>query len=364
MRAIAKGWSWAGLVVAAACGGSSSSSSPGDGGAGSGDGGGASAMQACQDEAHASCAERDTCSLGGFLNELDYGSVANCESRTATVCVQALAAKGTAQTPAKIETCVAAYPSYACTAYLDSNPPAACVPPAGSLGAGAACGAAAQCASTYCATGPSAVCGTCAPLPIAGAACQVQADCGRDLACAKPAGAATSTMGACAAWVATGGACLTGTAPCAAGLACVGEVVTVPQTMGRCEAQGQTVGAACDGSRKSMATCDGTLGLVCIPAAKGSAVGTCREITLVGVGQPCGTVGSNPITGYADCQAGFCQKASATATSGTCAALIADGAPCSEDPTTPPCEIPAKCVPGSAGSMTGTCQLPNAATCM
>ena len=320
-------------------------------------------MQACADSANASCTERNTCSLNSFLVDLDYGTEATCVSRTQQTCVNALSAKGTGTTAATIEACVAAYPSYTCTAFYEDAPPTACVPPAGTLATGAACGASAQCASTYCATGAYAVCGTCQPLPVAGAACQVDADCGRNLSCTKAAGSTTMTMGVCTAWIASGGACLTGTSTCAPGLACVGDDVTT-KTMGMCATQGATVNAACDADRKTAANCSGDLGLICVPAAKTSGVGTCQAITLAMPGQPCGDVGAAPITGYAECQLGFCQKAATTDTMGTCVANIADEAACSTDPTTAPCGTPAKCVPSSAGSMTGTCTLPNASTCM
>jgi hypothetical protein len=355
------------LFTLAACSGSSggtSGGSPGDGG--SGEGGGTSAMHACTDSAHASCTKRDTCSLGGYVNDSTYGSESACESRTVPTCLDGLGAKGTGQTPAKIEDCVAAYASsYACADYFDNNPPTACVPPAGTLATGAACGASAQCASTYCATGQYAVCGTCQPLPAAGAPCQGNADCGRDLACVKPAGSTTLTMGTCAAWVASGGACLTNTAPCEANLACVGDDVTTKK-MGTCQAQPTTVGAACDGSRKTAPNCNGDLGLVCIPTAKTSSVGTCKTISLVAGGMPCGDIGTAPITGYAACQAGgLCAKAAPTDFTGTCVAAAKDGAACDGDPSKgPPCQPPAKCVPTAAGATTGTCTVPNAEKCM
>jgi len=351
------------VAAAAACSGSSSSASGGDGGSGSSSGGGGtSAMQACADSAHASCTQRDKCSLNGYLNDQAYGGEMNCEARTETTCVLNLGGMGTGQTPATLEACVAVYPSYTCSDYFDANPPAACIV-TGTLATGAPCGANAQCQSSFCAIGAYAICGTCQPLPTPGAACQINPDCGRDLDCVKPSGSNAMTMGTCAAYVAPAGACLTGTSPCPTGYACVGDDAST-STMGTCQASGQTVGAACDGSRKTAANCEGDLGLACIPTAKGSSVGTCQTISLASGGTPCGDIGSAPITGYASCQQGFCQMATPTATTGMCVQQSGDNGPCSTDPTTPPCEAPAKCVPSAAGSMTGTCTLPNAATCM
>lgn len=365
-----------GLILgAASCGGGSSGTSTGGstthtGGSTSGTGGstatttssGPSAAMACADLAHAQCTERETCSMDGFLNKRTYGDEATCEARVAPTCVANLGAKGTAQTPAKIEGCVAQFSSYTCTDFLDGNPPAGCVPPAGTLANGAACGASAQCSSSYCSIPQDQVCGTCAALPVAGAPCQIGADCGRNLACATPTGASSGT---CAPFALSGAACLTGTSPCAAGLACVGDVEAT-KTMGSCKPQGTKVGDACDGSRKTLANCDGTLGLVCIPAAKGSPVGTCQNITLVDAGATCGDVGAMPITGFADCHSGaVCIKNAPADPTGKCVAPAADGAACDSDPAKgPPCLAPARCVPTSSTGTAGTCKVPDATKCM
>ena len=258
------------------------------GGGGNGNGGSTatttttttSDAMACADEAKAACTLRDTCSPG-YNNKKVYGDEPTCETRTQLTCVTSLAAKGTGQTPAHIETCVMAYSTYACADFFDGNPPAACVPPMGTLANGTVCGASGQCTSTFCNIGPYQLCGTCEALPAAGAACQVQADCGRDQACAVPTAA---TAGVCAAFVASGGACLTGVNPCQAGLSCVGDVEAT-KTMGTCQKSGVMVGAACDGSRKTMPGCEANLGLVCIPTAKGSAVGTCQNVTWAASGE-------------------------------------------------------------------------------
>jgi hypothetical protein len=363
----------AGAVLAVGVTACSSSSSGSDTGtdAGGTDGGGGSdssstvdgsaAVTACAAEATAICTLRSTCSMM-FNIERNFPDIATCEARTQQTCVAALAANGAGQTPAGITACGAAYPDEACNDYFDGNPVAACVPPAGTLATGAACGASSQCTSTFCAVSQYQVCGTCQALPAVGATCQVTADCGRDLACAVATGA---TMGVCAAYGVSAASCLTGVAPCGAGLACVDDDVTT-MTMGTCMAQGSTVGASCDATRKTAANCNADLGITCIPTAAGSGIGTCTNITLVTAGTACGDVGSAPITGFSDCEAsGLCVKASATATTGTCATPAVDGASCNNDPTLgPPCLAPAKCVPSSATSTAGTCTVPDAATCM
>lgn len=359
------------IIAPAACGGGGSEGTGGthSGSTGGAGGSGPTAEEACADSAKAACSERDKCSMNGFLNDVTWGSEAICEMRSAMACPASLTAKGTAQTPAHLEECVAAYASYTCTDFLDNNPPAACAPPAGSLANGSPCGASGQCSSTFCALGPYAVCGTCQPLPAAGAPCQSQAECGRDLACVKPQGSTPQTQGKCAAWVPMGGACLAGQSTCAAGLVCVGEVVAT-STMGTCQPAASAVGAACDATRKTMASCDADLGLVCIPtSAMTKGVGTCQAIKLTKPGEACGPIGAMPITGYASCEAGgMCKKAAPADLSGTCVAPAADGMPCDSDVTKgPPCLAPAKCVPAKgapAGTTAGTCTVPDASQCM
>jgi len=317
--------------------------------------GGPSAATACADEANALCMLRDSCGPNFEIARL-YGTLAQCTMRTAATCVHSLAATGQGNTPAHVESCAAAYPGESCSDFFDGNPVAACVPPMGSLPSGAACGAPGQCASGYCAIAQNQVCGTCQPLPAVGASCQVQADCGRDLACAIPSGA---TTGSCAAFVPSGGACLTGHQPCQSGFACVGDDPATMK-MGTCQTAGATVGAACDGSRKTAPSCDGADGFVCVPNGKGTSVGTCQRIALVAAGAKCGPIGMAPITGFAECEGGGLCDAT-----GTCVAPAADGAACDSDPTKgPPCLLPAKCVPTNATTTAGTCVLPDATRCM
>lgn len=292
-------------------GGSSSKSSTtttaGTGGEKSGTGGsssGGAAMMACEAEATALCALRDSCSPG-FDIDLNFGSLSVCEARTAQTCVNALGAKGQGTTPAEVEMCAAAYPDEMCTDYDEDNPVAQCRPSAGTLAKGAPCGDSGQCASGFCAVGPLSVCGTCQALPVAGAPCLTEAGCGPGLACANPPG---KTAGKCIAFVALGGACLAGSAPCGAGLVCVGDD---PKTMkmGKCGAVASTAGATCDVIPTTAANCDGNKGLVCVPSAKGSNTGKCTKITLVAAGATCGVIGSMPATGFAACEAGgLCRR--------------------------------------------------------
>ncbi len=341
-----------GAVLVATCG-CGSSSTPGNGGADS--------ASACADVARAQCQKRDSCSSNSFSNNRIYGSEAECEVRVAPPCVGALGAQGSGQSPINLEDCVAQYPTYSCTDFRDNNPSGACAPPPGTLEAGAACGANGQCISTFCHLHQNETCGACTALPTVGAACTYTGDCGRNLDCAIPAGA---TTGKCAALVSNGGSCLTGANLCQAGLACVGDNET-SATTGTCQPQANTVGAACDRSRKTAPNCDQELGLTCVPTAAASSVGTCKAMTLVGMGSTCGVLGSAPITGEALCNAGgLCVKADSSDATGICLATAADGAPCNSDATIGPvCLPPARCVPPTASSTAGICVVPNAMNC-
>ena len=348
------------VLLFAACG-----SSPGkapDAGATSdaaADSPGLTALRACMDVATAQCNKRATCSDNFGISRV-FGSSSVCEMRLAAECVASLAATGTAATPQSREACASdlATADYSCTDLFDNSPTATCTPPMGSLASGTACGASAQCASTWCDVGKDQVCGTCQPLPTVGASCAVDADCGRGLACAVPAG---MTTGQCAAYVPANGACLAGKNPCAAGLSCVGENVAAG-TMGTCQPDGSTVGATCDSTRKTLPACDAALGLACIPSGAGMTTGTCQAIMLVAANQTCGAIGT-PTTAVAECAGGgLCVKASSTSRTGTCVAPAADGAAC-DSVAGPPCLAPARCVPTSAGSTAGTCKVPDATMC-
>ena len=349
--------SWQFVVIAAVglvgCG-KSSSGAGGSASTTTSTGSGVSAMKACTDLEHVVCTERDTCSMSGYLNNLDYGSEATCEARLSASCVAALGAKGTAQTPTNLESCVSAYGSTQCPDFLNNSPIPACAAPMGSVAVGGACGAAAQCASGFCLVSPLALCGQCAAVPTPGASCLSEAECGRDLACVKPAGATATTTGQCAAWVAQGAMCDDTAHPCGAGLQCVGQTVGMALS-GTCQTAVTTVGMACDAARKTGPACNGVDGLACVGSK-------CVAITLVAGGQMCGLVGG----GFTACQAGgLCKKALVTDKTGTCVAPAAEGAACDVDPSIgPPCLSPAKCVTSAPGATAGTCTLPDASKCM
>jgi hypothetical protein len=224
--------------------------------------------------------------------------------------------------------------------------------------------------STFCALGPWETCGTCQPLPAVGATCYAQGDCGRNLACAKAAGATNTDPGVCANRVMMGGSCVTGQKPCASGLDCVGENA-MTMAPGTCQVQGGAVGAACDTTSTTAANCNPNLGLRCIPdAGTNKGPGTCQAITLVAAGMSCGVLpGAGVFTSFAACEGGGrCVPSGMPGVPGTCMAPAADGAACdNNEKMGPPCLSPAKCVTGNGNvdaGTAGTCTLADATKCM
>jgi hypothetical protein len=333
---------WARSLIAAAaaaagCGGSGPS--------------GVSASQACADLASARCNQRSMCSSlaagggpGASLVRV-YGDLATCLEREALACRNGLGAPQTGNSPARVEACVAAYPTYSCQDFFDNNPPADCAV-TGARPSAATCTFNGQCASGYCQGVKTSGCGACADPPAAGADCSAST-CWHNQRCV----AATAT---CQAVVSLNGAC-DGAHPCDNGLACVGATATAA---GACQTAATTPGAACGAG---MPACDNTLGLFCAGAAGAK---TCAAITLVGAGMPCGTLADGT---RADCRAGDCYTATGPAngaTMGTCQAAVreTDADPRCDTALGPGCLPPARCLLTGAGTA-GTCVVPTAALC-
>src|SRR5215471_4811365 len=98
------------IAVAGACG-SSGSGAP-------------SADQACMDLATAQCNKRMTCTGGAGITRT-FGDMTTCLTREKLQCTIGLAAPMTGNTPAEVESCVAAYPNFSCSDFLINNPPPA-----------------------------------------------------------------------------------------------------------------------------------------------------------------------------------------------------------------------------------------------
>jgi hypothetical protein len=306
---------------------------------------GPTATQACEAYARADCARREACSNGFSIRRV-YGDLATCQQRLRDACVTSLGARGTAQTPANVTACAAAYPSIACVDLLNGeNLPASCAAQAGAGVSGAVCRYASQCQSGYCAVPTGSSCGVCAARPAAGASCNgpgAPAGCGgAGLTCV---GETATAPGTCVALGARGGLCDL-TRPCGAGLSCTPVALTAMRRT--CEPAGATVGAACGGA--SAAGCDAALGLACNTMSR-----TCQPIALAAPGAACGLGGDG---GFTACAASAdCVGYTLMNPRGTCRAAAADGAPC-DRVNGPYCRTPASCV--TAGdATTGTCALP------
>lgn len=326
------------LVTILGCGTSSSKST--DGGP---DAVAATIEKACNDLAQAECTKRMTCSGGDSVTRV-FGTMENCVARELLGCTNGLSAPQTGNTPGLVESCAAAFASYACADFFNNNPPALCVA-AGSRATGAACAFNGQCASSYCQGLKNSSCGTCQAPPSPGASC-TSSSCWHGQTC-------LGTTMICAADGALNGSC-DASDPCGYGLTCVGAVAST-STPGTCQAAGEATGAACGGT---MPGCDGTSGLFC-GGPSGSK--TCMSITYVADGMPCGDLSS---TSHAECVAGGCYTSTGSAGSGqtgTCKSDTADGTAC-DTVLGPGCLTPARCVISGDGSA-GTCEIPLGATC-
>jgi hypothetical protein len=320
------------ILLAAAC--SSSSSAPNS----------AALTKACNDLATAYCNKLSTCS-GGVSVTRDFGDLPTCVQREALSCTLGGEASKTGSSPANVESCVAAYPSYSCEDFFNSNEPAACLVN-GPIALNAPCAFAGQCASSYCDNNKTSTCGTCGDAPAAGASCH-NSGCARGQSCS----ARTQT---CLVLAKVGMSCDNDTAPCEFGLSCVKTVSTA--ALGTCVAQTQEANQACGGNDGQ---CDNSKGLSCQGATPTTR--TCVPAPLAGDGQACGDL----TTGTVACTQGNCYNAAGTIALstdvGTCKTDAADGQPCDLD-AGPSCLTPARCVVTGGGS-SGVCTVPSGTIC-
>jgi hypothetical protein len=303
-------------VTVLACSGSTSSSN-------------VSPTQACSDLATNICNKLNSCAP--FYVTIAYGSVSECTARAAIDCPQTISASGSGATASNVEACAQAYTSASCADLESNTAPSACTI-AGTLTAGAMCGASQQCVGPngYCKTSATAVCGTCATLSAAGAACTSNSDCQAGLVCGTAAGA---TMGACVTAGAAGAMCDAGH-PCGGTLVCYNTTCSAPVE----------AGGACDATAQN---CDLTSGLYCNPTSK-----VCAQATTAAAGGSCGYSAS--ANTYTLCSSGATCNGETATTQGTCGAVAADGAACGSNMAT--CTAPAICV-------NNVCTLPNPQSC-
>jgi hypothetical protein len=290
--------------------------------------------EACDESARAYCAKLDECRVQGVAQA--YGDMATCIARRNDSCVASVSSPDTGNTPTSIHDCARAEPAETCQDFLQNNPVAACLTPAGQRNDGDPCIFNSECDSGFCAIDATASCGSCAPPPVVGDEC-VDQGCGFDLAC--------TTNKQCAAWVPAGGACDADN-PCAPHTWCV---TAVGATSGICMASVATEGVACDPHKHTAPGCDFNLGLYC-----NTMTSTCTPVVYVAVGESCALSGGDDhvCVGGATCRG----------TPATCVPDAGDGESC-DTAAGPSCLSPARCITDGV-STSGTCQLPDAETCL
>jgi hypothetical protein len=300
------------VATAAACSGASSSSNSSSGPA--------TAEQACADYAARYCDFAERCAPSDL--NLTHGDAASCRDAFKVACPTWVSAKGSIDTPARIDACSNALSTATCDLYFfyPQGWPETC-PSKGSLAAGAGCVLDTQCESGYC---PYTVaeCSTCKTRSAAGGPCQLSDDCDFDSTCVN---------GTCALKTGLGTSCAADS-NCASGLACTG--FNGPSGAGTCSKL-LGAGAACDPSNPGLGECDYTAGLSCDATNKCSAAAI---PPLARTGEDCsfGCDGKN----YCDAQ-------------NTCRLKLAAGSSCTRRDM---CAWPARC-------LSGVCQVPDPSHC-
>lgn len=277
--------------------------------------------KACTDAATALCNKLNACAAP--LITVQYGDVATCQARAKIACTPTFMAPSTAATPNKLDDCAKSLDGLTCAQLFTHQTTTACLPAAGKLADGAACGDDPQCTNSYCKKPAGQVCGVCSKRASAGASCTVEADCDYGLTCAGSVCVSFGMAGA----------------PCDAGHPCGLPNVCRNGTCAMPAGAGQSCTPSTGGG-----DCDQTAGLYCDPIKN-----TCVMAAYAGAGQPCGYVNGT----YTLCSgAGHCKLSGVT---GTCVGPAADGAAC-DSTNGPTCTSPAECV-------NGACKLPNPASC-
>ena len=295
-------------------------------------------LQACSDLATFRCQKLAGCEPLG--ETVRYGNDQTCLDRETLACMNALSAPGTGNTPRNVEGCLVAYAGYECADFMNSNPPAACRAPSGTVAVGQPCQFPAQCQTGYCALPRGAECGTCAALPVAGDSCASGASCGYNLVC-------SNLTQKCVAWGTVGDPCDKRDGTCGYGFGCA---TTTSGTAGTCQLLSVAAGQPC--GETANAVCDTGAGLFCTG-------GTCQTATLSTAGGPCGAL---PADAGAAAAHGYCMGSSrcdTAAAPAVCTGPAADNGACDTAEERIACMPPARCVgTASDGGVVGTCQVP------
>jgi hypothetical protein len=303
--------------------------------------GGPSDIASACDELASVVVEALRCEYGSTALDSAYASA--FASRYRTDCAAELTLPGVSVSLQQLNECIAAYEALDCSSPRTAKTPASCGPLAsGTRANGASCASSAQCQSLNCNFATSY---------------------------SPDGGAFTPACGSCAATLAVGQPCTTGTEPCASHSYCLNGICVADNTVGdggACNLSSQCTGSlicvgagTCGPIEDVGASCTGTsdckMGLVCVsgacatalaagatcsPAASACDVGLvcdpttlqCTSIGHASAGQPCD--GEEVL-----CVAGSCQNA-------ICPPVIPDGQPCDENDHSSTCDIFAECQGG------------------
>jgi hypothetical protein len=280
------------------------------------------AMKFCTDLNKVQCDKLQACAPA--LIKVAFGDVKTCQDRFNLLCASAQGGRGSTVTPAMQTTCAQALTSSSCEDFFNGVPIAACSFK-GNGANGASCVSDAECQTGNCAAPPAGqTCGACAVFVAAGGACQSSGECTPGLSCVTTAAGA----GMCAALGKAGAPCANSD-NCGFGFFCDGKA---------CVAKVATVGGACNAedacSDVKELICDATT-LKCVQQQYSPAGGMCNATFTI------------------QCLAGGDCLGMQGAMTGTCSAPAGDGQACSQNKS---CMLPAAC----AG---GTCRLPMGAVC-
>ncbi len=294
--------------------GSVSASTGGVGGTGGAGGGVETIDTACDSYAFDVCQRFQQCSPNTVTG--NFGDLETCHTRYMLFCKGLLEAQGTGWTPSQMKACGEAYGSLECNLYLaqpfrsnDSQTPAPCVPPQGSIADGAGCIDHGQCQSGHCHRTGFSLCGSCGYPGGAGDPCGASLDCKGGMVCLN---------GICREAGEVGAACTPGQVPCNFPWPCVNGTCAEP-------------GDLKDTCSVDLPPCNGLKGLYC-----DGNVDQCVNAVFKQEGEAC-TIPDTLVL----CQgAGVCGQAS-----GICHAPSPEGGVC--DPANGPgCMAPAFCFGG------------------
>ncbi len=361
------------------------------------------AARVCKVKARVLCKKLDECTKG-FAIARDFGSIDNCLADQEQICFESITRTGSGNSPAYAEACSVATERQSCDDRVAGPDPPECAYSKGQFAPGAVCISNNQCGNSYCDIPAAKECGKCAARRADGGSCDSPNDCLRGYYCKREIVMdVMAPTGVCARFVvdgqpcndvlrcdaaascsgfdrmngvdgvcrkrtaAEGQACNVSDRRCLIGLSCVGIVYEkrVAIADGICASLVPTEGAACDRNLRTLADCDGRIGLFCFQVPMDAGMGTCRKIPFARVGESCGRLVTGPNEGLTvGCEAGrTCQRINDPNHNkpGICVEKSGDNQACNTDSNVGPgCGVGQSCVLKTPGNSTeGICRKRN-----